>query len=201
MSKDTIYVVDDDEKFSHSLVSLLAAHEFQVQSFSSGDDFLTAVPQLGPGVVMLDLKMPKTNGVSVLDQLRDMEFEWPVVVMTGHGEIPLAVSCIQKGATDFLQKPFQEERLLGVLSDALRVSQKKRQADHARREQLDRLEALTPRERQVLHHLARGLSSKQIAFDLNLSVRTVEMHRANLLRRLAVRTSPEAIRVALEHQI
>lgn len=195
--RPTVYVVDDDHEFADSLTGLLKANGFPATSFSSGRRFLKALEVLSPGAIMLDIKMPGLDGLGVLGKLEQANLEWPVVIMTGHGDIPLAVKCIQRGAIGFIEKPFEEARLLGALSEAMHVleTQARTRAERCRHQQL--LSALTAREREVLEGLALGRTNKQIALQLELSVRTVEMHRAKLFRRLGVKTTSEAIGFAL----
>jgi two-component system response regulator FixJ len=193
-----VYVVDDDQEFADSLTSLLVTNGFDAQSFPFGEAFLDPIATLLPGAIMLDIKMPGMDGLAVLDELKARRVNWPVVMMTGHGEIPLAVRCIQRGAIEFIEKPFEEAKLLEVLSEAFHVLKVRISTREAARARHERLNSLSNREREVLALLTTGLTNKQIALELELSIRTVEMHRANLIRRLGVRTTPEAIRIALE---
>lgn len=192
-----VYVVDDDRDFARSLTCLLQSNGFAARSFSSGAAFLNALEALSPGPIMLDIKMPSMDGVAVLNELKAANVDWPVVMMTGHGDIALAVRCIQQGAIEFIEKPFEEARLLDVLSEAMLLLE----ASVAEREKMSRreelLNSLSKREREVLGRLTHGRTNKQIAMEFDLSVRTVEMHRAKLMRRLGVRTTTEAIRLAL----
>jgi two-component system response regulator FixJ len=194
-----VYVVDDDKEFADSLTCLLEADGFKARSFPLGQTFLDALATLVPGTIMLDIKMPGMDGITVLEKLKGMDVDWPVIMMTGHGDIPLAVRCIQLGAIEFVEKPFEEAKLLEVLSEATNVLNIRLAAREEVRTRDERLQSLSKREREVLARLTTGLTNKEIALTLNVSVRTVEMHRANLIRRLGVRTTPEAIRIALEH--
>lgn len=195
-----VYVVDDDEDFAHSLTGLLGANGFASSSFGSGEAFLQAVDTLGPGAILLDVKMPGLDGVAVLGRLNQVNLTWPVVIMTGHGDIALAVKCIQRGAIGFIEKPFEEARLLLALSEASHVLEKQLwdRDERSRSDQL--LDSLTSREREVLARLALGHTNKQMALELKLSVRTIEMHRAKLFRRLGVKTTSAAIRFALQQR-
>ena len=149
---------------------------------------------------MLDIKMPGMDGMTVLEKLKCRDVDWPVIMMTGHGDIPLAVRCIQLGAIEFIEKPFEEVRLLEVVNEARHVLSIRLAAREETQIRTERVNLLSKREREVLARLTTGLTNKEIGLDLNLSIRTVEMHRANLIRRLGVRTTPEAIRIALEHE-
>jgi two-component system response regulator FixJ len=192
-----VYAIDDDEDFLRSLVGLLLANGFAASGVESGGRFLDELDGLEPGIIMLDVRMPGMDGLSFLEALRNRAVPWPVVMMTGHGDIPLAVRCIQAGAIEFIQKPFDEDTLHRGLSEAAQVLSRQNEGRaHAAFEQR-RLDALSKREREVLAALAKGHTNKQIAHDLDLSVRTVEMHRSNLMRRLGVRTMPEVIRIGM----
>lgn len=193
-----VYVVDDDFDFSHSLVGLLQANGFDVRSFPLGKMFLDKLGSLQPGAILLDVKMPGMDGPSLLGELGQMNVDWPVVMMTGHGDIPLAVRCIQGGAIEFVEKPFSESQILAALSEAMLTLKKQISAQEKLRKRAERLRSLSPREREVLRYLSTGQTNKQIAYELDISIRTVEMHRANLMRRLGVRTTPEVIRIGLE---
>jgi two-component system response regulator FixJ len=193
-----VYVIDDDFDFSHSLVGLLQANGFEVRSFPLGKMFLEKLGSLEPGAILLDVKMPGMDGPALLDELSEMSVDWPVVMMTGHGDIPLAVRCIQRGAIEFVEKPFSEDQILAALNEAM-LTMKKHLSDQEKlRNRAERLRSLSPREREVLRYLSTGQTNKQIAHELDISTRTVEMHRANLMRRLGVRTMPEVIRIGLE---
>ena len=194
----TVYVVDDDEDFARSLTGLLRANGITASSFISGEAFLDEVERLAPGPILLDVRMPGLDGIAVLGRLNQIKLKWPVVIMTGHGDVALAVKCIQHGAIGFLEKPFEETRLLDALTEASHVLEKQLcdRAERSRQDQL--LASLTVREREVLARLVLGHTNKQMALELRLSVRTIEMHRAKLFRRLGVRTTSEAIKFALQ---
>ncbi|RIX27132.1 response regulator transcription factor [Sphingomonas edaphi] len=193
-----IYVIDDDFDFSHSLVGLLQANAFEVRSFPLAKMFLDQLGSLVPGTILLDVKMPGVDGPALLDELGELNVDWPVVMMTGHGDIPLAVRCIQGGAIEFVEKPFSENQILAAISEAMLTLKKQMSAQEKLRNRAERLRSLSPREREVLRYLSTGQTNKQIAHALNISIRTVEMHRANLMRRLGVRTTPDVIRIGLE---
>lgn len=193
-----VYVVDDDREFAESLTSILLANGFDAQSFPSGKTFVDAIRSLIPGAIMLDVKMPSMDGLEVLEELKARRLIWPVVMMTGHGDIPLAVRCIQHGAIEFIEKPFEETKLLEMLNAAFNVLKLRYLSDEKARARQDLLNSLSKREREVLDFLTVGLTNREIALNLQLSIRTVEMHRANLIRRLGVRNSSEAIEFALK---
>ena len=193
-----ILVVDDDRPFLDSLEHLLEAHGFEVRAFRSVEDFLAGAKGTDAGgVALVDLRMPGRSGFDLLGELQ-REPGLAVVMMTGHGDVPLAVRAIQQGAVEFLEKPFSEQRLLRVLESAFDEVQTRVEFAVNEKVRADRLAQLSPRENIVLKLVSRGKNSKQIANDLGLSVRTVEMHRRNLVRRLNLRTMAEAIALYLE---
>ncbi|SMF61428.1 response regulator transcription factor [Allosphingosinicella indica] len=193
-----VYVVDDDRDVRCSISFMLGAAGIHSRPFVSGEDLLDSVKELDPGCVLLDLRMPDLDGFQVMGALSERGVDWPVVVMTGHGEVPIAVRAMKMGAVDFLEKPFDESVLLAGLDRGFEMLEhrgEKRRAVLAARERID---LLTAREREVLEGLMRGLSNKLIARDLDISLRTVEMHRANMMSRLQVRNLAEALTLAVQ---
>ncbi|MEG3085962.1 response regulator transcription factor [Sphingomonas sp. PB4P5] len=193
-----IYLVDDDAAVRASLAALLSLQPgFAVRSFGSGDAFLAAAPALDPGVVLLDLHMPGANGIDVLCRIRAVDpGRFAAIIITGDGSITLAVQAMKAGAIDFIEKPYGAALLLTTVDDAFaRLLEEDAAAARARAAQ-DRIAALSPRERDVLAGLIEGRGNKVIAHQLDISPRTVEIYRANLMTRLGVRSLPEALRVA-----
>lgn len=195
MSASTIYVVDDDEAVRDSLGALLEAQGHQVKSFASAEDFLRAYRGDMRGCLLVDLRMPGMDGLTLLQRLASSGSKLPVVVVTGHGDVPLAVKAMKAGAVDFLQKPYGNEAMLDVVRRAL--------ASEVSYEDIDaeavtvRLDALTPRERDVLGQLVVGHPNKIIAHELNISPRTVEIHRANLMKKMQADSLSHLVRMAL----
>ena len=192
-----VHVIDDDEAIRHSLAFLLQANDFAVKTYDSGVAFLGAAPSLKSGCVITDVRMPEINGIELLRRLRELKVMLPVIVVTGHGDVPLAVEAMKIGAADFLEKPFDDEVLLASVRSALRQrdGEKKR---HTERAEIDaRLAALSNRERDVLSGLVAGRANKQIAFDLGISPRTVEIYRANLMNKMQAGSLSELVRMAL----
>jgi two-component system response regulator FixJ len=193
-----IYIVDDDDAVRASLHSLLSLKpDVVVRSFRSGDAFLEDAPQLDPGVVLLDFHMPGSDGLVVLNALREREAtRFASVIITGEGNVTLAVQAMKAGALDFIEKPYEAEALLATVDTAFsRLAQDSAaaaQADQARA----KIDALSPRERDVLMGLIEGRANKVIAYELDISPRTVEIYRANLMTKLSVRSLPEALRIA-----
>lgn len=191
-----IYIVDDDETLRDSIAFALETSAFRVKSFDGARTFLAAVDALEPGCVLMDVRMPDIDGLQVVEALGDRIEKLPIVVMTGHGDVSTAVRAMKMGASDFLEKPFEEDVLLQILERTFKALDANRAAIELRAQATKKLTMLTPREDDVLRGLAAGLSNKIIAFRLGLSVRTVEMHRSSLMDRLGVRSLPEALRIA-----
>jgi two-component system response regulator FixJ len=193
-----VYVVDDDRDVRRSLSFMLGTSDTRSHPFGSGTDFLEALPDLAPGCVLLDLKMPRMDGFQVMAELARRHNDWPVIVMTGYGEVQTAVRAMKQGAVDFIEKPFSEEALLGCLSTAFALLDEREAASRRRRTARARVEQLTARETEVLEGLLAGESNKQLAERLGISLRTVEMHRGNMMDRLEVANLAEALTLALE---
>lgn len=193
-----VFVVDDETLIRQSLTLLLRSSGYDSRPFSSGDDFLDAAPYLPPGCAIVDINMPGLDGLQVQDQLRTDRPDIPLIFITGIGDVPTAVQALKKGAVDFIEKPFNDDVLLGCLATAMeRVdAQADRHARHA--VALERMARLTLRESQVLRELVHGNSNKMVAHKLDLSVRTVEMHRARIMRKIGARSLAEAVLVAVE---
>lgn len=191
-----IYLVDDDEAIRRSASFMLRSCGYSVTTFGTGVEFLGAVSGLHPGCILLDVRMPEMDGLEVQQVLRERAVAYPVVVMTGHGDVGVAVQAMKAGAVDFIEKPFDRVVLLEAIEDGLaRLAQASRGL--SRREAASaRLGVLTPREVDVLEGLVRGHPNKTIAYDLGISPRTVEVHRANLMQKLEVASLSEALRVA-----
>lgn len=191
-----VYLVDDDDAIRRSASFMLKTSGFIVTSFGSGIDFLEAARGLDAGCVLLDVRMPEIDGLAVQAELKARGIALPVIVMTGHGDVTVAVAAMKSGAVDFLEKPFEKAELLSALNDGFaRIDQSGHRAERAELAVI-RLDALTPRERDVLHGLVNGLPNKTIGYDLGISSRTVEIHRAHLMTKLEVRSLAEALRIA-----
>jgi two-component system, LuxR family, response regulator FixJ len=192
-----IYVIDDDEAVRESLQFLLKTAGMTVRSFDSARSFLAVLPDVRSGCIVTDVRMPDITGIDLLRRLKEQGVEVPVIVITGHGDIALAVEAMKIGAVDFLEKPFDDDRLLDAVRGSLN-----RNADAAQRnaeltEIRDRLAALSNRERQVLEGLVAGKANKVIAFDLGISPRTVEIYRANLMTKMAANSLSDLVRMAM----
>jgi two-component system response regulator FixJ len=193
----TVHVIDDDEALRDSLTFLLRTARIDVQSYPSAAAFLEALPEANLSCVITDVRMPGMSGIDLLRRLRERKICVPVIVITGHGDIPLAVEAMRIGAIDFLEKPFDDEVLIASVKAALRQKEgeAKRQGERADIE--GRLAALSNRERDVLGGLVAGRANKQIAYDLGISPRTVEIYRANLMSKMKAGSLSDLVRMAL----
>lgn len=191
-----IYVVDDDDAIRRSLSFMLKTSGYAVQLFAGGVEFLRDAADLASGCVLLDVRMPEIDGLEVQRELRARGIMLPVVIMTGHGDVDTAVSAMKTGASDFIEKPFEKAALLGCVEAARKLSLADRGASARAQDARARLNVLTEREREVLDGLVEGLPNKTIAYDLGISPRTVEIHRANLMHKLEVKSLAEALRIA-----
>jgi len=192
-----VYVVDDDEAVRQSLEFLLKTANVAVRGFDSAKAFLDILPQVKSGCVITDVRMPEITGIDLLRRVKEVKPELPVIVITGHGEIALAVEAMKIGAVDFLEKPFDDEHLLASVRSAL-----DQEADVAKRSAEigdihNKLAALSNRERQVLEGLVIGNANKTIAFDLGISPRTVEIYRANLMTKMGASSLSDLVRMAM----
>src|SRR6516162_11919040 len=196
-AQPVVHVVDDDEGQRESLAFLLRSAGIEVRNFESAKAFLDVLPGAAPGCVITDVRMPDMSGIELLRRLKELKIGVPVIVITGHGDIGLAVEAMKIGATDFFEKPFDDDLLLASVRSALREQEgeKKRYAERAEIE--SRIAALSPRERDVLRGLVEGRANKQIAFDLGISPRTVEIYRANLMNKMQADSLSDLVRMAL----
>jgi len=196
VSDRIVHLVDDDEAIRRSAGFMLKTSGFKVNVYASGVELLKEAKDLAPGCILLDVRMPEMDGLQVQDALRERGVGFPVIVMTGHGDVGVAVQAMKAGAVDFIEKPFEKAVLLSAIEEGFsRIEHAGRSRARAE-EALVRLQALTPRERDVLEGLVRGHPNKTIAYDLDISPRTVEIHRANLMSKLGVASLSEALRIA-----
>ena len=195
MTEQLIHLVDDDEAIRRSVSFMLRTSGYLVKTWASGVEFLGA-DGLAQGCILLDVRMPEIDGLEVQRRLKDKGILWPVVVMTAHGDTGTAVQAMKNGALDFIEKPFDKGVLTAAIEEAFaRLAHAGRRKARAEEAQA-RLKVLTPREHDVLEGLVRGHPNKTIAFDLGISPRTVEIHRANLMTKLEVASLSDALRVA-----
>jgi two-component system response regulator FixJ len=195
-----IHLVDDDEAIRRSVGFMLKTSGFHVRTYENGAELLKFVPNLETGCILLDIRMPGMDGLEVQKALADKGVTLPVIIMTGHGDVSLAVEAMKAGAVDFIEKPFEKSVLIGAIEQGVEALKKSANSHDRADKAAIRLQALTPRERDVLDGLAKGLPNKTIAYDLGISARTVEIHRANLMTKLGVRSLSEALRIAFAAQ-
>ena len=198
MSNDqTVHVIDDDDAARDSLAFLFRTAQVDVVTYGSATDFLAAAPAVAGGCVVTDVRMPQMDGLELLRRLRALDVALPVIVMTGHGDIPLAVEAMKAGAVDFFEKPFDDEAMLAAVRRALGRRRQDRARDTEREGVKERIGSLSARERQVLEGLVAGKPNKVIAFDLGISARTVEIYRANVMTKTNAGSLSELVRMAL----
>ena len=196
-----VHVIDDDDALRDSLAFLLRTAHIEVRDYSSASAFLEALPDLNLSCIITDVRMPGLSGIDLLKRLKDLKINVPVIVITGHADVPLAVEAMKFGATDFLEKPFDDEVLIASVQSALRNRQGKSKRHTERAAIESRLADLSNRERDVLIGLVAGRANKQIAFDLGISPRTVEIYRANLMDKMKAASLSDLVRMALIAEI
>src|SRR5271166_3592755 len=192
-----VHIIDDDEGLRESLAFLLRAAQLEVRSFDSAKTFLDALPDASVGCVITDIRMPDMSGIELLRRLKELKIGVPVIVITGHGDIALAVEAMKIGAADFFEKPFDDDLLVASVRAALQQQQDQTKRGVERAEIEHRIATLSPREKDVLTGLIEGRANKQIAFDLGISPRTVEIYRANLMNKMQANSLSDLVRMAL----
>ena len=196
VSDGIVYVIDDDESARHSLEFLLDVARVRVRSFASADAFLKASPPLAGACVVTDVRMPGMNGIELAEELSRRGGRVPVIVITGHADVPLAIQAMKAGVADFIEKPFDDEVMLAAIRKALTQHAGEEGLVAERQMVLDRMANLSRREREVMDGLVAGKAYKAIGFDLDISPRTVEVYRANLMMKMQAKTLSELVRMA-----
>ncbi len=192
----TVHIVDDDEAIRQSVGFMLRKAGYEVEAYASGQQFLKTASRETRGCVLLDVRMPEIDGLEVQVRLAEQGIMLPVIMLTGHGDVTLAVRAVKAGAIEFLEKPFERTALLAAIDEALGQARRNDRSQLAAAEATVRLAALTTRERDVLDGMVLGRPNKLIAFDLGIATRTVEVHRANLMEKLAARSLSDVLRIA-----
>lgn len=192
----TIHIVDDDEAIRRSVGFMLRKAGHIVETYSSGIEFLKATTRETQGCVLLDVRLPEIDGLEVQRRLAQQGIMLPIIILTGHGDVMLAVRAVKAGAIEFLEKPFERSALLKAIDEALDQAGRNDRHHLASAEAIVRLAALTERERNVLDGMVLGRPNKLIAFDLGIATRTVEVHRANLMEKLSARSLSDVLRIA-----
>jgi FixJ family two-component response regulator len=196
----TVFLVDDDEAVRDSLGLLMKSVALTSRSFASADEFLAEYDPESPGCLVLDIRMPGMSGMELQQKLIEMRAILPIIFITGHGDIPMAVEAMQRGAVDFIPKPFRDHELLDRISKAIEDDRENRDVILERGEVEKRFEKLTPREKQVLELVVLGKANKVIAGDLEVSQRTVEIHRARVMEKMQVRSLAQLVRMVMQIQ-
>ena len=197
MATSLVHVIDDDAALRDSLSFLLGTARLDVKAYESAEAFLSALPGVNSGCIITDVRMPNMSGVDLLRKLNELQIALPVIVITGHGDVQLAVEAMKIGAADFIEKPFDDEMLLNAVRAALARWEDKCKEVSERSSYVEKLETLSSRERDVLEGLIAGKANKVIAFDLGISPRTVEIYRANVMTKTGANSLPELVRMAL----
>jgi len=197
MATSLVHVIDDDAALRDSLSFLLGTARLDVKTYESAEAFLSALPGVNSGCIITDVRMPNMSGVDLLRKLNKLQIALPVIVITGHGDVQLAVEAMKIGAADFIEKPFDDEMLLNAVRAALARWEDKCKEVSERSSYVEKLEMLSSRERDVLEGLIAGKANKVIAFDLGISPRTVEIYRANVMTKTGANSLPELVRMAL----
>ncbi len=192
-----VYVIDDDEAMRDSLNFLLDSADFNVTLFETALTFLDVLPSLDFGCVVSDVRMPGVDGIELLKRMKAGNSTFPIVIMTGHGDVPLAVEAMKLGAVDFLEKPFEDDRLIGMIETAIRQAEPTARSEAVAHDIAARIATLSPRERQVMDGLIAGLSNKLIARDYDISPRTIEVYRANVMTKMQANSLSELVRLAM----
>jgi two-component system, LuxR family, response regulator FixJ len=196
-TKGHVYVIDDDEAMRDSLNFLLDSSGFSVRLFETAQGFLDALPGLAFGCVVSDVRMPGLDGIELLKRMKATQSLFPIVIMTGHGDVPLAVEAMKLGAVDFLEKPFEDDRLTTMIEAAIRQAAPAAKSEAIAQDIAARVASLSPRERQVMEGLIAGLSNKLIAREYDISPRTIEVYRANVMTKMQAGSLSELVRLAM----
>ncbi len=198
MTKETtVFVVDDDQAMRNSLQWLIESVGMQVEVYASADDFLSNYYPGRAGCLLLDVRMPGMSGLDLQERFVRQHIRIPIIIITGHGDVPMAVRAMKAGATDFIEKPFNDELLLDSLRNALELDAKQRQVQEQRSEIAARLGQLTPRELEVMGMVTDGRSNKEIANGLDVSAKTVEAHRARVMEKMQAHSLAELVKMAM----
>lgn len=191
-----VHVIDDDDAIRDSIEFLLRSAQMNVRAYESAGAFLQELPTAAAGCIVTDVRMPEMSGIDLLRRLQDLKVHMPVIVITGHGDVPLAVEAMKIGAVDFLEKPFNDDVLIASVKAALGRSKERSERDSGQMELQSRLDTLSNRESDVLEGLVRGHPNKTIAYDLGISARTVEIYRAHVMTKMKATSLSELVRMA-----
>lgn len=196
-SEPVVHVVDDDEGVRSSLSFLLGCSEIATRTYETAVEFLKAVPTMEHGCIITDVRMPQMSGLELVARLKSMGVADPVIVVTGHADVPMAIQALHAGVSDFIEKPFSDEAILIAVRTALARQQNRDEIERERDAIQKRLATLSGREREVMERLIEGKANKVIAYDLDISARTVEVYRANVMTKMDARTLSELVRMVM----
>lgn len=196
-NEQVVHVIDDDEGVRSSLAFLLDCSGIPTQTYESAAEFLKVVPMMTHGCIITDVRMPEMNGIELLARLKSMGVPDPVIVITGHADVPMAIQALHAGVSDFIEKPFSDEVILVAVRSALAKQQNRQEVQGERDQIAARMATLSAREREVMEGLIEGKANKVIAYDLSISARTVEVYRANVMTKMQARTLSELVRMVM----
>jgi FixJ family two-component response regulator len=196
-----VHVVDDDEGFRNSLRSLLESCDLTVETYADAGQFLARYAPDRPGCLLLDVRMPKMSGLQLQEELQKRQIRVPLVFITAHGDVAMAVTAVRRGALDFIEKPFDDEALIGLIHDALDKDVQDREVSKRQMNFGARLASLSARERSVLDRVVEGKLNKIIAEELGISVKTVEFHRKRIMSKLRAKTATELVNLVVQHRL
>jgi len=191
----TVFIVDDDPAIRFAMQALMDSVNIEHEIFASGDEFLEGAAEQRPGCLVLDIRMPGLGGLELQEELIRRGSSLPIIFITGHGDVPMAVDAMQKGAVDFIQKPFRDQDLLDRVHEALKTDKERREEQQAHAEVAERLARLTNREREVFDLVVTGKPNKVIAYELGVSQRTVEIHRARVMEKMQARSLADLVKM------
>lgn len=197
ITQSTVYVVDDDQSIRRAMEMLMKSVGLDYEIFASADAFLADYTNDRAGCLVLDIRMPGLGGLELQERLATLGSTLPIIFITGHGDVPMAVEAMQKGAVDFIQKPFRDQELLDRIRDALQTDRQRRSRRAEREDIYARIQSLTKREREVFELVVTGKQNKVIAYDLGVSQRTVEIHRARVMEKMQARSLADLVRMHL----
>ncbi len=202
MNEDAVvYIVDDDQAMTESLSWMVESVGFKTKTFSNAKSFLESYDAEQSGCLILDVRMPEISGPELQDKLNNQNINIPIIFISGHGDIPLAVRVMKAGAIDFLAKPFNDQTLLESINKAIRIDRQKREELFENKEILERAGHLSPRERQIMCHIVSGKLNKVISADLEISLKTVEAHRANIMKKMQVKSLPKLVATVINNNL
>ena len=193
----TVFVVDDDPSMRDSMRWLIESVGLNVEAFANADAFMEQFAGDVPGCLVLDVRMPGTSGMELLDSLKNRGVQLPIIMISGHGDVPMAVQALKRGAMDFLEKPFRDQELLEQIAKAIETDQARRKKAESIAGIRTRLEKLTPREREVMELVVAGYANKQVAAKLGLSEKTIEVHRSRVMSKMRAKTLPCLVKMAI----